>query len=44
MQLLLGWMAQTDARAKGAKAEQFIDATALREIDKSGLVSVLSRQ
>ena len=31
MQLLLGWMAQTDARAKAAKAEQFIDAGPLKE-------------
>ena len=43
MQLLLGWMAQTDTRAKGAKAEQFIDATPLREIEKSGFVSALYR-
>jgi len=31
MQLLLGWMSQTDPRAKGAKAEQFIDSTNLRD-------------
>lgn len=43
MQLLLGWMAQTDARAKGAKADQFIDAGPLREIEKSGFVGALYR-
>lgn len=41
MQLLLGWMSQTDPRAKGAKAEQFIDSTNLREIEKSGFVARL---
>jgi NitT/TauT family transport system substrate-binding protein len=43
MQLLLGWMGQTDARAKGAKADQFIDAGPLREIEKSGFVGALYR-
>lgn len=43
MQLLLGWMAQTDARAKSAKSEQFIDAGPLKEIDKSGFVNALYR-
>ena len=43
MQLLLGWMAQTDARAKAAKAEQFIDAGPLKELEKSGFVSALYR-
>jgi NitT/TauT family transport system substrate-binding protein len=43
MQLLLGWMGQTDARAKAAKAEQFIDAAPLREIEKSGFVNALYR-
>ena len=44
MQLLLGWMAQTDPRAKGAKAEQFIDSTSLKEIQKSGFVASLSQR
>ena len=43
MQLLLGWMAQTDPRAKGAKAEQFIDTGLLKEIEKGGFVSALYR-
>jgi NitT/TauT family transport system substrate-binding protein len=43
MQLLLDWMAQTDARAKGARAEQFIDTTTLKEIEKSGFVTALYR-
>jgi hypothetical protein len=43
MQLLLGWMAQTDARAKSAKSEQFIDAGPLKEIEKSGFVNALYR-
>jgi ABC-type nitrate/sulfonate/bicarbonate transport system substrate-binding protein len=43
MQLLLGWMAQSDARAKGAKAEQFIDTAVLKEIEKSGFVNALYR-
>ena len=41
MQLLLGWMGQRDPRAKEAKAEQFIDSTSLREIERSGFVSAL---
>ena len=41
MQLLLGWMALTDPRAKGVKAEQFIDASTLREIEKSGFAAAL---
>ena len=44
MQLLLGWMAQTDPRAKGARAEQFIDSTTLREIEKSGFVAGLHQK
>lgn len=44
MQLLLGWMAQTDTRAKGAKAEQFIDAVPLKEIEKSGFVAELYKR
>ena len=43
MQLLLEWMAQSDPRAKGAKAEQFIDNGPLREIEKSGFVTALYR-
>lgn len=41
MQMLLGWMAQRDPRAKEARAEQFIDSTSLRGIEKSGFVSSL---
>ncbi len=41
MQLLLGWMALTDPRAKGAKAEQFIDPGPLKEIEKSGFAAGL---
>jgi len=41
MQMLLGWMAQRDPRAKEARAEQFIDSTSLREIEKSGFVASL---
>ena len=41
MQMLLDWMAQRDPRAKEAKAEQFIDSTGLREIEKSGFVAGL---
>jgi NitT/TauT family transport system substrate-binding protein len=41
MQMLLGWMSQTNPKAKGATAEQFIDSTPLREIEKSGFVSAL---
>lgn len=41
MQMLLGWMGQRDPRAKEARAEQFIDSTPLREIEKSGFVSSL---
>jgi NitT/TauT family transport system substrate-binding protein len=43
MQLLLSWMAQSDPRAKGAKAEQFIDNGPLRDIEKSGFVTALYR-
>jgi NitT/TauT family transport system substrate-binding protein len=43
MQLLLTWMAQSDPRAKSAKAEQFIDDGPLREIEKSGFVTALYR-
>ena len=43
MQLLLGWMAQSDPRAKAAKADQFIDNGPLREIEKSGFVTALYR-
>jgi len=43
MQLLLGWMAQSDARAKSARAEQFIDSGPLKEIEKSGFVTALYR-
>ncbi len=39
--MLLGWMAQKDPRAKEARAEQFIDSTGLREIEKSGFVASL---
>jgi NitT/TauT family transport system substrate-binding protein len=41
MQTLLTWMAQRDPRAKEVKAEQYIDANLLREIEKSGFVSSL---
>lgn len=41
MQMLLGWMGQRDPRAKEARAEQFIDSTPLRELEKSGFVSSL---
>ncbi|MGH7829169.1 MAG: hypothetical protein ACREP8_03235, partial [Candidatus Binatia bacterium] len=41
MQTLLASMAQRDPRAKEAKAEQFIDSTSLREIERSGFVSAL---
>ena len=41
MQVLLEWMAQRDSRAKEAKAEQFIDSSLLREIEKSGFVASL---
>jgi hypothetical protein len=34
-------MADRDPRAKNAKPEQFIDASFLREIEKSGFVSKL---
>lgn len=44
MQLLLGWMGQRDPRAKEAKAEQFVDSSILREIEKSGFVSALYRK
>ena len=43
MQLLLGWMAQSDPRAKSVKAEQFIDTAPLKEIEKSGFVTALYR-
>ena len=38
MQTLLAWMAQRDARAKEAKAEQFLDSTSLLELEKSGFI------
>ena len=41
MQMLLGWMGQRDPRAKEARAEQFIDSSSLREIEKSGFISSL---
>ncbi|MBI2090093.1 MAG: ABC transporter substrate-binding protein [Deltaproteobacteria bacterium] len=41
MQMLLGWMGQRDPRAREARAEQFIDSTSLREIEKSGFISSL---
>lgn len=41
IQTQLTWMAQRDPRAKEAKPEQFIDATILREIEKSGFVAKL---
>lgn len=41
MQTLLEWMAQRDPRAKEAKVDQFIDATSLTEIEKSGFVARL---
>ena len=41
MQMLLGWMGKRDPRAKEARAEQFIDSSSLREIEKSGFISSL---
>lgn len=41
IQTQLTWMAQRDPRAKEAKPEQFIDATILRAIEKSGFVAKL---
>ena|SRR3989338_9093974 len=41
MQTVLTWMGQRDPRVKESKAEQFIDAASLREIEKSGFVSSL---
>lgn len=41
IQTQLTWMAERDPRAKAAKPEQFLDATQLREIDKSGFVTRL---
>jgi hypothetical protein len=41
MQTLLEWMAQRDPRAKEATVDQFIDATMLAEIEKSGFVDRL---
>jgi len=41
MQTLLGWMGQKDPRAKEARAEQFVDSSSLREIEKSGFVAGL---
>ncbi len=41
MQTLLDWTAQRDPRAKGAKPEQFIDTTPLRDIEKSGFIARL---
>jgi NitT/TauT family transport system substrate-binding protein len=41
MQTLLEWMAQRDPRAKEANVDQFIDATMLAEIEKSGFVDRL---
>ncbi|MBI4527407.1 MAG: ABC transporter substrate-binding protein [Deltaproteobacteria bacterium] len=41
MQMLLGWMGQKDPRAKEARAEQFIESTPLKEIEKSGFVAAL---
>jgi hypothetical protein len=37
-------MSQTDPRAKSAKAEQFIDAGPLKEIEKSGFVAELYKR
>ena len=44
MQTLLEWMAQKDPRAKEANVDQFIDATMLAEIEKSGFVARLYGQ
>lgn len=44
MQTLLEWMAQRDPRAKEAKVDQFIDATILTEIEKSGFIARLYGQ
>lgn len=44
IQTQLNWMAERDPRAKNAKAEQFIDASILREIEKSGFVAKLYQQ
>jgi len=44
IQTQLNWMAERDPRAKNAKAEQFIDASILREIEKSGFVTKLYQQ
>ena len=44
IQTQLTWMAERDPRAKAAKPEQFIDASVLREIEKSGFVSRLYQQ
>jgi NitT/TauT family transport system substrate-binding protein len=41
MQTLLEWMGQRDPRAKEANVDQFIDATILAEIEKSGFVDRL---
>ena len=43
-QTLLEWMAQRDPRAKEAKADQFIDATILADIERSGFLSRLESQ
>ncbi|HWH79393.1 MAG TPA: ABC transporter substrate-binding protein, partial [Candidatus Binatus sp.] len=44
IQTQLNWMAERDPRAKNAKADQFIDASILREIEKSGFVAKLYQQ
>ncbi|MSP37124.1 MAG: ABC transporter substrate-binding protein [Deltaproteobacteria bacterium] len=44
IQTQLTWMAEKDPRAKAAKAEQFIDGTILREIEKSGFAAKLYQQ
>lgn len=44
IQTQLTWMAERDPRAKAAKPEQFIDASVLHEIEKSGFVSRLYQQ
>jgi ABC-type nitrate/sulfonate/bicarbonate transport system substrate-binding protein len=41
IQTQLSWMADRDPRAKNAKPEQFIDASFLKEIEKSGFVAKL---
>jgi NitT/TauT family transport system substrate-binding protein len=41
IQTQLTWMAEKDPRAKGARPEQFMDGTILKEIEKSGFAAKL---